>query len=253
MSEPLRTLIVDDEPAAVKRLARLCGDIGGVQVVGTAANGVEALALLPGIAVDLVLLDIDMPEMDGIALARRLMQLPAPPKVIFVTAHERFALAAFEVDALGYLLKPVDAAVLARTVTRVARMTAAASDPDRAAGGAGAEVSAAPAAFFWLPHRGELTRVATDRIDRVAAERDYVRLHVGSVSYLMRSPLQTLEGQLDAECFLRVHRSAIIRRDHVRSLQHDGAGAWSVVAQDGALVPIGRTYLARVRAVLGIG
>ena len=104
---------------------------------------------------------------------------------------------------------------------------------------------------LWVPHRSELVRIAASSIDRIDAERDYVRLHVGPASYLLLHTVSGLEARLDPARFIRLHRSTIVRRDRIRGLRHDGLGAWSAELEDGAMVRIGRTYLARAKAMAG--
>src|SRR5262245_29192157 len=118
MTEPLRTLIVDDEPLAVERLQIVCAGLSDIAVVGTASDGAAALRLIAALTPDLILLDVTMPEMDGIALARALARDDVAPAVIFVTAHEHFAVEAFDLEAVDYVLKPVSPERLARAIAR---------------------------------------------------------------------------------------------------------------------------------------
>ncbi len=247
-SEPLRTLIVDDEPLAVERLQILCARLPALSVIGTASDGAAALRLIEALTPDLVLLDMTMPEVDGLGVARQLASAAHRPSVIFVTAHEDFAVDAFDLDAVDYVLKPVSPDRLERAV---ARALARRSQPVAAA--------AAPASEWleelWVPHRSELVRLATLDLDRIDAERDYVRLHIsglgGPRSYLMLHTIAGLESRLDPEAFIRLHRSVIVRRDRIAGLRHDGLGVWSAELVDGEAVRIGRTYLARVKAMAG--
>jgi two-component system response regulator AlgR len=240
MSETLRTLIVDDEPLAVERLQIVCAQISGVAVVGTASDGAAALRLIAALAPDLVLLDITMPEMDGLALARALGEHETPPAVIFATAHDHFAAEAFDLEAVDYVLKPVARERLERAIARAL-----------ARRGQGAPRADAWLSEFWVPHRSELLRIAATDIDRIDAERDYVRLHVGPTSYLLLHTVSGLEERLDPARFIRLHRSSILRRDRIRGLRHDGLGSWSAELDDGGLVRIGRTYLPRAKAMAG--
>lgn len=240
MTEVLRTLIVDDEPLAVERLQIVCANLPGIVVTGTASDGAAALRLIAALSPDLILLDVTMPEMDGLALARALTDHQTPPAVIFVTAHEGFAVEAFDLEAVDYVLKPVAPERLERAIARaVARRTESRS------------ASGAWLSEFWVPHRSELLRIAATDVDRIDAERDYVRLHVGATSYLLLHTVSGLEARLDPALFIRLHRSTILRRDRIRGLRHDGLGAWSAELEDGSTVRIGRTYLARAKAMAG--
>ena len=245
MAERLRTLIVDDEPLAVERLKVICAKIPALEVVASAADGSEALRLATSGAFDLVLLDMTMPGLDGIAVARALARLEPGPAVVFVTAHENFAVEAFDLDAVDYVLKPVTAERLERAVARAS-----------ARRGEGSAARGTWLAEFWVPHRSELLRIAAEDVDRIDAERDYVRLHVRGIdgttrSYLLLQTVSGLEARLDPERFIRLHRSTVLRRDRIVGLRHDGLGVWSAELADGTAVRIGRTYLARAKAMAG--
>jgi two-component system response regulator AlgR len=241
---PLRTLIVDDEPLAVERVQVICAEIPGVNVVGTASDGAAALRLAEKLAPDLVLLDMTMPELDGLGVAQHLAGAPQPPAVVFVTAHDHFAVEAFDLEAVDYVLKPVSADRLERAV---ARAVARRGERRQKAGRYLDEL--------WVPHRSELLRIAVGEVHRIDAERDYVRLHVGGGdaprSYLLLQTIAGLEARLDPERFIRIHRSTILRRDNIRGLRHDGLGVWSAELVNGDALRIGRTYLARVKAMAG--
>ncbi|WP_394730275.1 LytR/AlgR family response regulator transcription factor [Altererythrobacter sp. GH1-8] len=243
-SAPLRTLIVDDEPLAVERIQVICADIKSISVVGTASDGAAALRLIEALTPDLVLLDMTMPELDGLGVARALGKAKNPPAVIFVTAHDDFAVEAFDLDAIDYVLKPVSADRLARAIERaVARR------------GDIREKSSKWLEELWVPHRSELLRIAVSEVSRIDAERDYVRLHVGTSeaprSYLLLQTIAGLEKRLDPAEFIRIHRSTILRKNGIRGLRHDGLGVWSVELEDGDALRIGRTYLPKVKAMAG--
>jgi len=240
----LRTLIVDDEPLAIERMQVLCSEIGDLAVVGTASDGASALRLAGKLDPDLVLLDMTMPGMDGLSVARELGHADEPPAVIFVTAHEDFAVEAFDLDAIDYVLKPVARERLERAVSR-----ATARRGSRQAGG-GRWLEE-----FWVPHRSELLRIDAGQVQRIDAERDYVRLHVGAGehgrSYLLLQTIAGLEQRLDPEKFIRIHRSTILRRDQISRLRHEGLGVWSAELDNGEALRIGRTYLRKVKGMAG--
>ncbi len=236
----LRTLLVDDEPLALERLAVICARVPGVEVIGTAADGDAALARIAELTPDLILLDMTMPELDGLAVARVLAERTQRPAIIFVTAHDSFAVEAFDLDAVDYVLKPVTPERLERAIARAMARHGA---PERAVSDWLAE--------FWVPYRSELLRIAAADVDRIDAERDYVRLHIGERSYLLLQTVSGLEARLDPAQFIRLHRSTILRRDRITGLRHDGLGVWSAELADGGAVRIGRTYLARAKAMAG--
>jgi two-component system response regulator AlgR len=249
----LRTLIVDDEPLAVERLQVICARLDGVTVVGTAGDGDAGLRLIEALGPDLVLLDMTMPLTDGLTVARTLGTRPNPPAVIFVTAHDEFAVEAFDLDAVDYVLKPVSPDRLQRAIQRVG--TRRAKEEGQVAGTDALAPDSRWLNEFWVPHRSELVRIAATDVERIDAERDYVRLHVsgavGGQSFLLLQTITGLEERLDPEQFIRIHRSCILRRDRISGLRHEGLGVWSVEMADGAALRIGRTYLPAVKKMAG--
>lgn len=245
----IRTMIVDDEPLAVERLQMLCAREPRIALVGTATDGEAALRLIEGLKPDLVMLDIAMPLLDGIGVARAVGRMGIRPAVIFVTAFEGFAVEAFDLAAIDYLLKPVAHDRLTRAIDRVEMALRNQGPADAPA--PPPESAVEWAEEFWVPHRSELIRIAADQIDRIEAERDYMRLHVGSHSYLLHQTISSLEERLDPQMFVRLHRSHIVRRDHIARLRHDGSGVWFAVLADGTDIRIGRTFLANARAMTG--
>lgn len=244
--QPLRTLIVDDEPLAIERLQVLCRQIGGLDVVGTAGDGLSALREAEMLTPDLVLLDMTMPELDGLGVARSLAKGDSPPAIVFVTAHDSFAVEAFDLDAVDYVLKPVTPERLARAIQRASARR----------GEARVRPGSPWISEFWVPYRSELLRIAASDVDRIDAERDYVRLHVSQIgtvsrSYLLLHTVSGLELRLDPAMFIRLHRSTILRRDRIIGLRHDGLGVWSAELSDGTAMRIGRTYLSRAKAMTG--
>jgi two-component system response regulator AlgR len=240
----MRTVIVDDEPLAVERLKILCAAEPAIEVIATASDGAAALRIAEELSPDLMFLDIGMPKLDGIGVARALSLLPKKPAVIFVTAYDNFAVEAFDLDILDYVLKPVSTSRLSRAIQRAA---AANGVPARS-------MPAAPgdhASEFWVSHRSELIRVAADDIQRVEAERDYMRLFTAERSYLLHQTIATLEQRLNPERFLRIHRSHIVRRDLITGLRHEGGGVWHALLANDVSMRIGRKYLPDVKRIAG--
>lgn len=237
----LRTLIVDDEPLAIERLQILASQQDGISLVGTASDGPSALRMVEALSPDVILCDIAMPGLDGLEVARALEQMPNPPAVIFATAFDQYAVAAFDVAAVDYLLKPVSADRLGRAFAR-AREWHQKERPQVRKSDYITE--------FWVQNRGEMLRIDCSQVDLVEAERDYMRLHVGGRSWLIHQTIKSLEAKLDPAEFLRIHRSKIVRRAGISSLRHHGDGAWSVDLQDGGLHRIGRTYLHDVKSIM---
>ena len=239
-NDTLRTLIVDDEPLAIERMQVICAKIDALSVVGTASDGAAALRLVEALAPDLILLDMTMPELDGLSVARRLAARGKSPAIVFVTAHDNYAVEAFDLDAVDYVLKPVQRERLARAIDRaIARR------------GQSKPRNSEWLDELWIPHRSELIRIDTDEVSRIDAERDYVRLHVDDRSYLLLQTIAGLESKLDPTKFIRIHRSTILRKDRITGLRHDGLGVWSVELGDEEALRIGRTYLPKVKAMAG--
>ncbi len=239
--QTLRTLIVDDEPLAIERLQILAGQQEGIALVGTASDGASALRMVDALAPDLVLCDIAMPDLNGLDVAAAIERLDNPPAVVFVTAFDQYAVAAFDVAAVDYLLKPVAPDRLARALSRVREWRASDRAPLRKSQWIGE---------FWVQNRGEMLRIDAGQVDLIEAERDYMRLHVGARSWLIHQTIKSLEERMDPDRFLRIHRSKMVRRDGIVGLKHHGDGAWSVDLGEGGAHRIGRTYLHDVKAIM---
>ena len=250
MTEPaaLRVLVADDEPLAAERLAILLGRIGGVSLVGTAGDGEGAVGQAREVAPDVVLLDIAMPGLDGIEVARALSTLPRSPAVVFVTAFDQFAVAAFEVAAVDYLMKPVDLPRLERALSRArAYLVRRDEGGETAVSGEGKRYLEE----FWASDLSGLVRISARDIDRISAERDYMRLHVGKRSWLIHHSMSALEDGLDPALFVRLHRSAFVRRDYVAGFARNPSGRWLARLSDGSEQPVGRLYTDQVRKLSG--
>jgi two-component system response regulator AlgR len=246
MADPIRFLVVDDEPLAVERLQLLLARMGNVVLAGTASEGAGALRMVEAVEPDAVLLDIAMPGMDGIDVARALARVRKPPVVIFVTAFDMFAVAAFDVEAVDYVMKPVSAERLARAVDRARERLAVREDSPAGEGAGSAYVEE-----FWVSEARGLVRLSAADVDRVSAERDYMRLHVGKRSWLINHTIGKLEEELDPARFVRLHRSAIVRRDYVTGLRRDEGGRWWARLADDSEQKVGRLYLANAKGLAG--
>lgn len=248
----LRLLLCDDEPLAVRRLTAMLADIPDVTVVASTTDAREAVDLVRSTMPDLLLLDIEMPDIDGFDIVEAVAKLAGAgvvvPLVAFVTAYRKFAPQAFETGAIDFLPKPVR---LNRLETMLARARHAIEGRQAARRLVELETmldalraNHLPArdAHVWVPRRGEVVRIDLDRTDRIVAEGAYVRLHVQENSYLHRAPIGEIENQLDPSRFLRVHRSHIVRVDHVAAIRRTVHGAGELVLRNGQRVPLGRKY-----------
>jgi two-component system response regulator AlgR len=243
---PLRVLIADDEPLAAERLQLLLARIEGIDLVGTATDGDSTVRMAEALTPDLLLLDIAMPGLDGIGVARALANSHPSPAVIFITAFDQFAVAAFEVEAVDYLMKPVEPARLERSLKRGRDYL-----ERRESKPVGRSVSSPHLQEFWASDLTGLVRIASRDIDRVSAERDYMRLHVGRRSWLIHHSMAALEEGLDPELFVRLHRSAIVRKDFITGFTRNPSGRWIARLADGCEQPVGRLYSDRVRSIAG--
>jgi two-component system LytT family response regulator len=246
----LRTLIVDDEAPARRRLRRLLLGEGDVVIVGECGDGRSALAAIAAVRPDLVVLDVQMPACDGFAVVEALPQ-GALPALLFVTAFDRYALRAFEVHAVDYLLKPFTPERF-RTALGRARERIAASAGDEAVASLAAALRQRRSWIARVPVRAGSRTIFVDvrTIDWLDAADNYVRLHVGGREYLARDTLASLETQLDPDCFVRVHRSAMVQLDRVAEIRSQSHGDAVARLRDGTDVAVSRTYRDRLQAAL---
>lgn len=259
-----RLLICEDEQLATDRLLRLLARRPDVAVVGTARSGAEGLAAIAELAPDAVLLDVEMPGLDGFDLVEELSRRVAKdraPLIIFVTAYPQFAAAAFDTGAIDFLTKPVRFGRLEVALDRLAHELEARTADERLAqltrqlDQLRRERSEGPADEdrIWVQRRGELVSVAVSALDRVSAEGEYVRLYRGDTQYLHRSSITSLMPRLDPRRFVRIHRSHVVNVGHIASILRRPAGGYRIVTSDGATLPVGRTYHAAVRGLVMTG
>ena len=249
----MRALIVDDEPLARRRLVQLLTALPDVEIVGEAEGGREALKLVELLRPDVLLLDIEMPAVDGFEVLKALPPTPAPA-IIFVTAFQDHAVKAFELRATDFVVKPVSGDRLARAIEQ------ARSDLDARRAGerlaflqsrlADLESRALSASDpgLWVQIGSEKRRLALADIRWLEAERDYVRVHMKGHTHLVNAMLGEMEKALDEQAFLRVHRSTIVRKDKVRAVLRGRFSAPVLELDDGHRLPVGRKYRDAVRS-----
>jgi DNA-binding LytR/AlgR family response regulator len=256
MSLPLRVLVVDDEAPARRALARMLQDCPGVEVAGFAGNCMEALDVLARERVDVLLLDIEMPQLAGIELVARLAPAAAPT-VVFVTAWPQYALRAFEMQVADYLLKPVRPERLVRALEHARAQLAAHGASQRVAALEASlrslreRVPAEGGGEVWVEWGTGRLRLALDDIEWFAADGDYVQAHTAERGYLMRDALNRLESALPAARFVRVHRSTLVNLAAVVRVATAANGQLLLTTRSGATLTVGRRVRARVRGVLG--
>lgn len=244
----LRIFLADDERLALARLVAMLETDPDVRIVGTASDGEEAASEIERLRPDLAILDVRMPKQSGLALARALQHSP-DIELIFVTAFDQFAVEAFDLDAVDYLLKPVEADRLATALARARRRRKlAAPTPAPAAEEGTSKESGLDG--FWLPHRDRPVWLPMESINWIEAARDYVLLHTAQRSHMMRATMSSLQEQLDAQIILRVSRSAFVRLDAVRRVTRQGSAGYVAVLCDGAVIRVGTTFAPMVLEAL---
>ncbi|HEX8352502.1 MAG TPA: LytTR family DNA-binding domain-containing protein [Pyrinomonadaceae bacterium] len=256
MSETkIRVLIVDDEPLARKYIRRMLEDSADVEVVGESGDGRGAALALRELAPDLVFLDVQMPEADGFAVVEAVGVERMPP-VIFVTAYEEYAVRAFEIHALDYLLKPFDRARFERAMGHARVRLRGPRREEEERGQLGAlvrHVRARPEHLSRLlvKSAGRIISLKVEVIDWIEADDKYVRLHAGKVSHMVRQTLSAMEAQLDPKAFVRIHRSALVNVERVAELRPTFGGEFHVLLEDGTRLTLSRNYRERLFDRLG--
>ena len=248
----MRVLIVDDEAPARAKVRRYLGEYPDVEIVGEAENGADAVERIADLAPDLVFLDVQMPELDGFGVIDTI-GVAEMPYVVFVTAYDEHALRAFEVRALDYLLKPFTPERFSAVMDRVASLIGKGSKADAAEITGKLEALMAAMATgrpkylrrVLVHHENKAFLVPVERIDRVEADRNYVRLHSGGTAFTLRGNIGALAERLDPEKFLRINRSEIVRLDAVKELQPWFHGDYRVIMLDGTTLMWSRRYRAQ--------
>jgi two-component system LytT family response regulator len=252
-ARPVRTLIVDDDRHARRYLRGLLDRCADIAVVGEAADGRTAILEIDRLRPDLVFLDIELPDQDGFRVLERLG--PESPRIIFVTGYDRYAVRAFEVDAIDYLVKPVDADRLRRAVSRAIDMIRNGTDVSMSGLGNLIHMLARNTPEAYVPriavkdgHRIRL--VAVRDIDWIEATDKVTVLHVDGRTFTMRDSLATLEKRLDPRQFMRIHRSAIVNVSRIEELQPWAKGDFFVRLRDGTRLTTGPSYRPNVQRLL---
>ena len=235
----MRILIADDEPLARRRLRDLLGDIGAQDIVGEAQDGREACELASTLSPDVVILDIAMPVLDGLEAARHLAGLPTPPAVIFCTAYDEHALAAFDAHAVDYVVKPIRAERLAAALDRAARF--------RHGAPAAAAMQPARRSHLSARMRGALRLIPVQDIRYLQAEEKYVVVHHANGEDLIEDSLKSLEAEF-GERFIRVHRNCLVASDQIKELAREADGREIVrLRNDPASLEVSRRCLPGLR------
>jgi two-component system, LytTR family, response regulator len=250
----IKALVIDDEPLARAMIREMLEGDSTVEIVGECANGQEAIEAIRSLSPDLIFLDIQMPELGGFEVLESLDEGQAP-FVIFATAYDQYAVRAFEVHALDYLLKPFDKArfdaAWQRARTRI--LEARESKRDQHILELLQELKAGTRYVERLVIKtgGRVSFLSVDDVHYIEAEGNYVRVHNGVRNYLLRETISGLEAQLDPKKFLRIHRSTIVRIDKIKELQPWFHGEYHVILENGKQLTLSRNYRANLQEVAG--
>jgi two-component system LytT family response regulator len=243
----MRVLVVDDEPAARRKLLRFLQDEDGIEIAGEAQNGAEAVERILSGRPDVVFLDIHMPDMDGFEVVEALAQGGYVPSIVFATAHDDYAVRAFEVSALDYLLKPFDRERFQRALER-ARKSVSPAEPDQAQLMSLLETLRPPGRYLrrlLVPHEGGSVFVNVAEVVRLESDRNDVIVHAGRGAFTLRATLESLDRKLDPEQFVRIHRSHLVNLDAIREIHSWFHGDYKVVLHDGTELMWSRRFAAK--------
>ena len=238
----IRTLIVDDERLARQKVRMLLADHGDIDVVDECANASEAVAAIRREKPDLVLLDVGLPGENGFDVLRRLrgQKLPA---IIFITAHDEYAVRAFEVAAVDYVLKPIDRKRFAEAIRRVKERDGSASDR---------VMKLIEIEQFVVKGRDRTFLIPFVDVDWIEAAGKYVRVHTGSASHLVRQSITEVEHRLDTRRFLRIHRGTIVNVKRIAEMNRGFGGGLFVVLRDGTRLTMSRRFRTQIREMTGL-
>lgn len=253
MAAKLRVLIVDDEPIARRGIRKQLDASADVEVIGECSNGLEALCAIEEKAPDLVFLDVQMPEMDGFGLLEAI-GAEKMPAVIFVTAYDRYALQAFEVNAVDYLLKPFDGERFQKALDRARmRLKEGSADVSHRLMSLleGLHKTRKHLERLVIRSSGRIFFLQVEEVDWIEAAENYVHLHVGRESHLLRETVNGLEGRLDPDKFVRIRRSAIVNINHIKELHPLFKGEYAIILKNGTELVSSRRYRKKLSSILG--
>lgn len=251
MPEKVRTIIVDDEDLARERLRSLLERQPEIEIVGEASDGKSAIELIESKKPDLAFLDVQMPELTGFEVLEAL-DADKRPNVVFVTAHDKFALKAFDVHAVDYLLKPFDRERFQTALRRALEKIRPAEQRSAAIDEVLREVRPAkPADRLLVKSSGRVLLIKIEDIDWIESADNYISLHVGKEAHLMRETMNSVEGRLPPDKFMRISRSTIVNLERIQELQPMFHGEYVVLLRNGAKLTLSRGYRDKLDMLLG--
>lgn len=264
VSRKIRTLIVDDEPLARQNLRLLLTDDPEIEIIGECGSGQEAVQFIEAQSPDLLFLDIQMPEMNGFDVLKRI-NTERIPAIIFVTAFDQYALKAFEVHALDYLMKPftdarfeqalrqAKAQIEQREINKLSRKLFALLKDHETTARDAPLVRAGYLTRLMIKSASRVFFLKADEIDWIGADDYYVKLHVGRKAHLLRETMNELETKLDPEKFLRIHRSTIVNIDRIKEMHPHFNGDYVILLHDGTELKLSRSRREQVQSILKSG
>ena len=257
MSRKIRAVIVDDEPLARDRVRMLLAGVADIAVVGEFGDGRSAVNGILELRPDLLFLDVQMPEVDGFGVLH-LVGAEQMPVTVFVTAYDQYALKAFDVSAVDYLLKPFDRERFLRALARARKQIPSASSAQPEADLQARLLSllqhVSKNAFLErlvIKSAGRISFLKTDEVDWIEAAGNYVRLHAARESHMLRETMSTIEAKLDPSKFVRIHRGAVVNLERIKTLQPLFHGDHQVTLRDGSRLTLSRSYRENLERVLG--
>ena len=245
LNEKIRALIIDDEPYARDRVRQLLETHPRIEIIGECGDGLTALAMIKERAPDLLFLDIRIPELDGFEVLER-TEPGRMPVVIFFTAYDQYAIRAFEACALDYLLKPCDEERFVKAVQRAEAQLSLTSKEPQAVPWVKKDLDR-----IVVKSGGRVYFLTAKEIDWIEAQGNYVRIHLGRVSYLLRESLNQLELELDPHGFVRIHRSTLVNVERIKELQPMFHGQYTVILRDGTEITMSRRYRHKLEEAVG--
>lgn len=251
--KPIKTLVVDDEPLAREGITTLLQAARDFTVIGVCANGEEAIEAIESKKPDVVFLDVQMPEIDGFQVLESL-DPKHMPTVIFVTAYDQYALRAFDIHAVDYLLKPVDAERFAQSLDRARKRleTKLTNGTDKHLKSLLEELKSKDRKLERLVVKtgGKIFFLRTEEIDWIEAAGDYVKIHLNATEHIIRERISELESKLDPSHFLRIHRSTIVNIDRIKEMQPMFYGDYVVILRNGTQLNLSRTYREKIAKLM---
>ncbi|MBR2173548.1 LytTR family DNA-binding domain-containing protein [Sphingopyxis sp.] len=245
---PLRLFLVDDEQSAIRRLTHALEGVAGVEIVGMAHDGEDAFEKLGAANADVVFLDIEMPRLNGVELARRLRQC-STAQIIFVTGLSEWAVEAFELEAADYVLKPVQQDRIVEAISRARRRMDAAAREKRSGSPLPSPDDEKQA--FWIPKGNSKVRVFVDDIVRVEASKDYALIYTSNNTFILRATMKQLSERFEGTGMIRVHRSAFLNLKLVLKAEYAGRRLAKLHTEDGAVVEVSTRYSRHVEDLIG--